>query len=167
MIPQRDLLCAGQWHHRRILRRGYRADKREADRCPQRAPAHFHRSCSDSRLENRPYPALQSRRPSQVRGAAVVACRFCPVSMNSMRSGMCWSVSMPPSWRVNAMMRPEACFRTQHSCAGHALIEKQGENLAAQVIASGTGVFVEMNRDLLCGAWNEHTINPLEPTVYV
>ena len=34
--------------------------------------------------------------------------------------------------RVHAMMRPEACLRAQHGCAGDALLEQQRKNLTAQ-----------------------------------
>jgi hypothetical protein len=43
---------------------------------------------------------------------------------------------------MDAMMGSEACLRPQYGCAGDALFEEQRNNLTAQVIASGTCIFV-------------------------
>jgi hypothetical protein len=58
---------------------------------------------------------------------------------------------------MDAMMGSEACLGAQHGCARDALSEEQRDNLTAQVVALGAGVFVEMNRNFFCRARDEHT----------
>src|SRR5580700_9023763 len=44
--------------------------------------------------------------------------------------------------RMHAMMGAESCLGTQHGCAGNALFEKERKYLVAQIVASGTCIFV-------------------------
>jgi hypothetical protein len=61
--------------------------------------------------------------------------------------------------RMDAMMGTEARFRAHYSRAGDALFEQQRKDLMAQIVALGTGVFVEMNRYLFCRTWDEHILH--------
>src|ERR1700689_1396481 len=47
-----------------------------------------------------------------------------------------------PLLRMDAMMGAESCFGAQHGCAGDALFEKERKYLVAQIVASGTRIFV-------------------------
>ncbi len=44
--------------------------------------------------------------------------------------------------RMDAMMRPEPRFRAHNSRTGYAVFEKQSQDLAAQVVATGTRVLI-------------------------
>jgi hypothetical protein len=50
---------------------------------------------------------------------------------------------------VDAMMGAEARLWAQHACSGDASLKQQCKNLAAEKVALGAGVLVEVNRDFL------------------
>ncbi len=69
---------------------------------------------------------------------------------------------------MDAMMGPETRLRPHYGRACYALFEKQRNNLAAQVVALGAGVLIQMNGDLFGGASGEHAHSSFPgATVYV
>src|SRR5258708_23085560 len=62
-----------------------------------------------------------------------------------------------PFSAVDTVVRAKAGLRAQHVSACHTLLEQQRKDLLAQEVASRTGIFVKMNRNLLGWARIEHS----------
>lgn len=63
---------------------------------------------------------------------------------------------------MNAMVRAETGFRAQQGRSGDAFPKQEGKDFVAQVIALGTRVFVEVDRDFFGRSRREqHQSSPL------